>query len=506
MKRYDDYEYDDLMDDVDALLGDEYAPGDDSWNGDDFDFDFGAPQQAEPVWRNAANGYGYVPEPDYGDAPEDRAYDEEAAAMRYDPRTNSGSAIKAYNSDYASRAASRAKKRKPTPPPRHSAAADGGETRQISAEEMQRIRQAPRPQPRTTAQNPAYHAPSAQSSRPAQSAYAYNNSQTRRPPQPAYSEPHYDDGPTRTVKKKRRKKHGFIKFILLIVVLLALAVAALWIFAKEPDSAGSLYGAREGSTAILLAGTDEGGARTDTMMLLYLDENRGQMNLLSLPRDTYTSAGTSVPKLNSIYGVNGGGKEGMEALLDYTAECIGYRPDGYVLIDLDCFEALVNLMGGVRFNVPCDMYYEDPAQDLTIDLKAGEQKLSGKEAMWVVRYRSGYALADLQRVQVQRDFIQAAMSQWLTLPNIWKAPAAAALITANTTTDLGVRELAWLAKAAKTIGTGNMQTATLPGEANYVGDGSYYILWPETTAGLINESYNPYDESVSSDSIYSPYY
>ena len=51
-----------------------------------------------------------------------------------------------------------------------------------------------------------------------------------------------------------------------------------------------------------------------------------------------------------------------------------------------------------------------------------------------------------------------------------------------------------------------MQTDTLPGEADYVGDGSYYILWPEATAELINASYNPYDEDVSSSSIYSPYY
>lgn len=492
MKQYDDYEFDDLMDGVNDLLGDEYASGA-AWD-DDFDLDFGAPQQ-EQIWRNAANGYGCAPEPDYGDAPEDQDYDEEVAAMRYDPRTNSGSAIKAYNTDYASRAASRARKHKAAPPPRRSTAADGDVTRQISAEEMRRIRQAPRPKP--AAQEPVYYTN-------AQPQSVARNPKSRRPQQPVRTA-QFEDVPEYP-KKKRKKKHGLLKFLLFLLILLALAVAALWLFAREPDSAGSLSVPRDGSTAILLAGTDEGGARTDTMMLLYLDEQRGQMNLLSLPRDTYTTLDTSVPKLNSVYGIYDGGKEGMEALLDYTAECIGYRPDGYVLIDLDCFESLVNLMGGVRFNVPCDMYYEDPSQDLYIDLKEGEQKLSGEEAMWVVRYRSGYALADLQRVQVQRDFIQAAMTQWLTLGNIWKAPAAAALITANTTTDLSVRELAWLAKTARTIGTGNMQTDTLPGEASYVGDGSYYIIWPETTAGLINEFYNPYDEDVSPDSIYSPFY
>ena len=77
---------------------------------------------------------------------------------------------------------------------------------------------------------------------------------------------------------------------------------------------------------------------------------------------------------------------------------------------------------------------------------------------------------------------------------------------ANTTTDLSLRELSWIARTAKAIGTDNMQTDTLPGEAADVGDGSYYILWPETTANLVNEHYNPYREDVSSESIYSPYY
>ena len=49
-------------------------------------------------------------------------------------------------------------------------------------------------------------------------------------------------------------------------------------------------------------------------------------------------------------------------------------------------------MGGVRFHVPMDMSYSDPSQDLEINLTAGEQTLSGQQSMWVVRFRSGYAI------------------------------------------------------------------------------------------------------------------
>ena len=460
----DPFDYDELRQDVDDLLNDEYG---DPADGFDVHLE-GAdlPDDRFPV-RNAANGYGLQSEPQTPD------FDEEAAAMQYDPQTNSGAVIHAYNTDYATRAAKKANRGTAPKPPRPAADADA--TQKLPRrkdygrdEVLARIERRPR--------------------RPMET------------PRPARTVEREADPPV-----KKKKKHRFLKFLLIVLLLLAAAAIALWLFGRQPEG-DSLGEHRDGCASILLAGTDADGGRTDTMMLLYLDRDAGEMNLLSLPRDTYTSMDISVPKLNAAYGVGGGGKKGMETLLDYTEECIGYRPDGYILVDLDGFSRLVDLMGGVRFNVPMDMQYDDPAQDLHIDLQAGEQKLNGREAMWVVRYRSGYAMADLDRVQVQRDFIRAALDQWLSVRNIWKAPAAAGLVTANTTTNLSLRELSWIARTAKAIGTGNMRADTLPGEADDVGDGSYYILWPETTAGLVNEHYNPYREDVSASSIYSPYY
>ena len=87
----------------------------------------------------------------------------------------------------------------------------------------------------------------------------------------------------------------------------------------------------------------------------------------------------------------------MEAPLDYVADIIGYRPDGYMLITLDAFVDIVDLMGGVEFDVPMDMFYEDSSQDLFIDLKEGKQTLDGYAAMGLVRFRKGYYDQDLGR-------------------------------------------------------------------------------------------------------------
>lgn len=79
-------------------------------------------------------------------------------------------------------------------------------------------------------------------------------------------------------------------------------------------------------------------------------------------------------------------------------------------------------MGGVTFDVPVEMHYNDPSQNLYIDLSAGEQKLDGAQAMQVMRFRSGYADADLGRVKVQRDFLAAALHQWASVKNAYKLP------------------------------------------------------------------------------------
>ena len=102
----DPFDYDELSRNVEDLLNDEYGVRDETF---DVRLD-GADLPDDPVeYRNAANGYG-VQQP--GGAPD---FDEEAAAMRYDPQTNSGAAIRAYNTDYASRAAKRANR---NPPPK----------------------------------------------------------------------------------------------------------------------------------------------------------------------------------------------------------------------------------------------------------------------------------------------------------------------------------------------------------------------------------------------------
>lgn len=307
---------------------------------------------------------------------------------------------------------------------------------------------------------------------------------------------------------RRRKKHRFLRFLLRLVafllVLVLLVGLAVYLFAKMPETDQPIGARKDGCCTILICGTDDGGTRTDAMLLLYLDRPNKQIRLLSLPRDTMVNRDNPVPKLNGAYSANGAGEKGMNVLLDYVKDLVGYRPDAYILLDLDCFAELVDAMGGVTFDVPMDMYYNDPYQDLYIDLKAGTQTLNGKEAMWLVRFRSGYAMADLERVSVQRDFLQAAIRQWSSAFRLPMIPQAVKLLLANADSDLSTRNLCWIALALVRGGKAGFESHTLPGEPAWVDGGAYYVEDREAAAALVNEKYNPYETTIRAEDLH-PY-
>ena len=288
-------------------------------------------------------------------------------------------------------------------------------------------------------------------------------------------------------KKKRRRKGGFLRFLVTVVLL---AIIAVVLVGKAPVRNPDNLDRISGRSTILLCGTDEDGTRTDTILLLTLDRSEGSVRLLSIPRDTYAPA-YYVPKINSAYGAVGGGEKGMEQLMEQVKNVVGFMPDGYALVNLSAFVEAVDLLGGLDFDVPMDMDYDDPDQNLFIHLKAGEQHLTGEQLMWVVRFRSGYANADIGRTEVQRAVMKTAMKQWLrpktlaALPGLWR------IYQENLTTDLSVRNIVWMARVLLKGMSGDIEANVLPGYATMAGDASVYMI-DTYAASAILPDYSPY--------------
>ncbi len=292
---------------------------------------------------------------------------------------------------------------------------------------------------------------------------------------------------------------GLIALGTLALAVILVVAAVFGFFAQMPVSADSLGDRKPGVSTVLLCGTDKDGTRTDTMMLIYMDTRENRVGLLSLPRDTLTRTDSGKrAKLNSAYGRNGCGEEGMAWTLTYVQKILGYRPDGYILVDMELVPKVVDLMGGVDVYLDHHIRVETDGVEVYVD--KGQQHLNGEQTLATLRYRYGYANADLGRVQVQRKVIKACMEQWVTPAKLPLFPLVMNLIQEESLTDLELSNFLWMARAILG-GMGNLTSDTLPGYAQSRGGVSYFILYPEKVAQLVNESYNPYRVAIDADDL-----
>lgn len=314
-------------------------------------------------------------------------------------------------------------------------------------------------------------------------------------PQPVYDDP---IPPVYGKPKKQRRRGcgcGCSTVLMSLLVLVVVIFGAIFLLFRPPKSPDSIGSRKRDTAAVLLCGVDRDGTRTDTMMLMYMSGSEHKVGLLSIPRDTYVlTSGGYDSKLNAIYGLNNCGTEGMEGLFDHIEDLIGYRPDGYMLVDFDLVPQITDLMGGVTVNVPNEIDEEG------IYIPAGEQTLTGEQVLMLLRHRSSYSMADLTRIEVQRSVIKACMEQWLTPSHLSKAFSALDLVENNSISSLSIPNYLWMAKTIL-LNMGSFSTDTLPGYADMMGGVSYYFLYPEDVAQLINDSYNPYKVEITSEDL-----
>ena len=258
---------------------------------------------------------------------------------------------------------------------------------------------------------------------------------------------------------------------------------------------------KEGFYNILVVGTDDDGTRTDTIMIARMNTVDHTVALLSVPRDTMVESKMTVPKINGVYGYAGKGEKGINNLKSHLAKLLGFEVDGYAIVNLKAFVELVDLVGGVEFDVPMRMEYTDASQDLYIDLQPGLQTLDGEHAMQLVRFRKGYATQDLQRTQVQQQFLKALAKQCLKVVNLAKVGEMAEIFAEHVTTDLTVGNIAYFGQELLKCDFDNMFTYTLEGEAVMLEGISYYALYQSKTLQTVNEYFNPYDLEITEDNV-----
>lgn len=321
--------------------------------------------------------------------------------------------------------------------------------------------------------------------------------------------------------KKRKKKHSLKAkfFMVLSLVLFIYCAGALAYFGYRYyiEDGNSVPGdTRESAglieqfvkpklkerTVFALYGVDKEGDRTDTIMVCCYNQPLDELTIISVPRDTlievsrdafnmlqeeYPEPGQRGMKINAIYHY-GQDKYGLPFLKEELEEMIGVPIDYYCKVSFDAFDYLIDAIGGVQYNVPMQMDYDDPTQDLSIHLKPGLQTLDGKQAEGLVRFRYGYANADIGRVEVQQDFCKELLKQIVSKDAFFKnASAYLTTFFKYVETDVKLTDAIKYMSVVKDFNADNIVTYTMPGDVGSRFLGESGIAYDISGGYIMNE-------------------
>ncbi|MBE6529370.1 MAG: LytR family transcriptional regulator [Ruminococcaceae bacterium] len=263
----------------------------------------------------------------------------------------------------------------------------------------------------------------------------------------------------------------------LLVCICLLFVGTVPTFALENDSV----------RRFLIFGCDESGALTDTILLVARNGKTGKTGVLQIPRDTYAAYTTgNYRKLNGALRALGDGD-----CKAFFSHAFGVPIHWFASLNLKCVPAIVDAVGGVDLEVPMDMDYSDPAQNLEIHLQKGMQHLDGKAALSFIRYRSGYVTADLGRMQAQQNFLRAFAEKCgqLSSATFMKLFLIAAPYMK---TDLPIHEAIALSQGLGKTGVEDLSFESIPGEAVKGKSGAwYFVLSRNGTLAAVNRILMP---------------
>lgn len=273
-------------------------------------------------------------------------------------------------------------------------------------------------------------------------------------------------------------KENHRKFLPFVGVFALCALALLSLCVKRSASAfANSRDEQKNSYTFLICGVDKSASNTDVMMIASLNSEAGSLDVLQIPRDTFVnpkSSGLGITRVNAVYasflrksalsGVSAK-KEAMERLSSMLSEALCVDIDRYVLIDTAVFARIIDAVGGIEYDVPFAMHYDDPVQNLHIHLEKGKQILDGKKAEGFMRYRSGYATGDLGRVEARGGFLREAFLQVRGKISAGIAAKIAMGLSGEVITNADVFEVAYIAEMLYSVDLESVNIKTLSGSA-----------------------------------------
>ena len=309
-------------------------------------------------------------------------------------------------------------------------------------------------------------------------------------------------------KTLRRRRIKLLRFAFQFIVLGLIGSAALFIGLGAYNVGSSIFGeistmyegynerrlTRQGSpnprfdgyTNILILGVDEGagdidgyGRNADTIFVLSFSNDTGKSRLISIPRDTWIDMkGSGSGRIGNMFQFGG-----ASMMVRQVSTLLGIPIHQYIIINMNTFAELIDVLGGIDIYVEEDMDYDDPESGLSIHLKQGYQHLDGDSAQKYLRFR-GEKLGNVGRVQRQNKFIKALYEKVLQFETLPKLPAIADIFRNRLTTSAEIFDSAHLANVLRHMSSETPTTTMLPGNIDAEG---LWIPNEEAIRAKINE-------------------
>ncbi len=261
----------------------------------------------------------------------------------------------------------------------------------------------------------------------------------------------------------------------------------------------------------LVLGHDRAAVLTDVIMLVNYDVTSGSVSILQFPRDTYVSYGVDTAKINATYssfyhefkykGESDPELKALRKFADILEEALCTKINYCTIMNLDGFGNIVDAIGGVELTVPARMVYNDPWQNLYIDLYPGYQTLYGNEAEQFVRFRYGYTNGDLGREDAQKIFMSAFIKKAKETVTISKLTEIGQILVDNVYTDLTVSDVVYFGKNLLNIDMSKIKMKTIP--TGVVSSG-HLVVNRKELLNIVNESFNVYDQMIP-DAFFDPH-
>lgn len=310
---------------------------------------------------------------------------------------------------------------------------------------------------------------------------------------------------------KNKKKHRILKAFLVIILILIALIGGFVGYSVYKNGWGvkSLIQTAMGQSekklqnlepfTVLLLGVSEdiSSKLSDTIIVASYNPKTQKATLLSIPRDTFI--GINKNKANSYDKINALYQKNPEKTLNAVNKITGLNIKYYAVISNNALVEVVDTIGGVEFDVPIDMNYDDSSQKLSIHLKKGMQKLNGEQAEGLVRFRhnnnntsypSSYGDNDLGRMRTQREFLKEVAKQTIKLKNITKIGSFVDILKENVTTNITNWSLIKdYIPYAIDFNTENLEMANIPGTTGSLGPNnlSFFIYDKSATEKMIKE-------------------